>query len=153
MLDQLRSPAIPDVQLDANESISILLKTQLPIDATPAVSDSSSTPSPPRKLSIVDHATSTSQVSAFCRAVLARLVPHEFWGSGEIRIHNEKVICRNIDRFISLRRFESLSLHEVSQGTKVNNLFFHYCSHIRFHNSKLIMLSLQGLNGSHLQNL
>ena len=67
-------------------------------------------------------------VSAFCRAVFSRLLPSEFWGVGDTKAENEKAFLRNIDRFIQLRRFESLSLHEVSQGLKVivrpfNNYF------------------------------
>jgi telomerase reverse transcriptase len=68
----------------------------------------------------MERATPTAHVSAFCRAVLSHLIPRDFWGSGETQKHNEKVFHQNVDRFISLRRFESLSLHEVSQGTKVS---------------------------------
>ena len=73
----------------------------------------------PREPSIMDHAASTAEVSAFCRAVLRELIPHEFWGVREVQVHNEAVFHRNIDRFIGLRRFETLSLHEVSQRIKV----------------------------------
>jgi len=58
-------------------------------------------------------------VSAFCRAILSDLIPADLWGSGDVKSHNEQLFHQNIDRFISLRRFESLSLHEVSQGLKV----------------------------------
>lgn len=87
------------------------------------MSESSSPQLPAKKTSLIDHSTPTSQVSAFCRAVLAHLIPREFWGTGEIQVHNEKVLYRNVDRFIGLRRFENLSLHEVSQGRKVIHLF------------------------------
>ena len=78
---------------------------------------------PVRKPSMMDHATPASKVSAFCRAVLSALIPHEFWGSGGERSHNEAVFNRNVDRFIKLRRFENLSLHEVSQGLKASKAF------------------------------
>jgi len=73
----------------------------------------------PRKPSMMGNATSTAMVSAFCRAVLSSLIPADFWGRGDVKSHNERVFHQNVDRFISLRRFESLSLHEVSQGLKV----------------------------------
>ena len=73
----------------------------------------------PRKPSMMGNATSTAMVSAFCRAVLSNLIPADFWGRGDVKSHNERVFHQNVDRFISLRRFESLSLHEVSQGLKV----------------------------------
>jgi telomerase reverse transcriptase len=110
---------IPNGSLDANASSSLSLETQEPITTITTVSGASPSPLPPRKLSMVDYATSPSQVSAFCRAVVTRLIPHGFWGSGETQAHNEKIFYRNVDRFITLRRFESLSLHEVAQGTKV----------------------------------
>jgi telomerase reverse transcriptase len=59
-------------------------------------------------------------VSAFCRAVLSRLLPSDFWGVRDAKEANERVFLHNVDRFIELRRFESLSLHEVSQGLKVS---------------------------------
>jgi telomerase reverse transcriptase len=77
---------------------------------------------PLRKPSMMDHATPTSKVSAFCQAVLANLIPHEFWGSADAQAHNEGIFYRNVDRFIQLRRFESFSLHEVSQGIKSSSM-------------------------------
>jgi len=59
-------------------------------------------------------------VSAFCRAVLLRLIPSDFWGAGDTKAHNEKIFLRNVDRFIKLRRFETLSLHDVCQGLKAS---------------------------------
>lgn len=79
-------------------------------------------PSAPRKASMMDHATPTAKVSAFCRAVLSNIVPRGFWGSGDVQKHNEQVFLRNVHRFVTLRRFESLTLHEVSQGIKVSLL-------------------------------
>lgn len=68
---------------------------------------------------MMDYSTPTSRVSAFSRAVLSHLIPHGFWGSGDTRTENERVFHQNVDHFIKLRRFETLSLHEVSQGIKV----------------------------------
>ncbi len=71
------------------------------------------------EVSMVEYATPASDVSAFCRAVLARLIPHGFWGVGKEGEENQRVIMRQIDCFIHLRKFESLSLHLVSQRLKV----------------------------------
>lgn len=69
---------------------------------------------------MMDYATPAAMVSAYCRAVFLKLIPHGFWGIGEIQTHNEKIFYRNVHRFIELRRFESLSLHHVLQGMKVS---------------------------------
>lgn len=68
---------------------------------------------------IVDYAIPFANVSAFCRAVLGKLIPNDFWGQGVGGDHNREVIMHAIDRFIRLRRFESFTLHRVIQGLKV----------------------------------
>lgn len=70
--------------------------------------------------SIVELATAPSQVSAFCQAVLCKVIPSDFWGEGDTRQHNMTVFLRTVDHFIKLRRFESMSLHEISQDLKVS---------------------------------
>lgn len=64
-----------------------------------------------------DMACPTAHVSAFCRAVLAKVIPNAFWGSE----HNKRVIMFWVDQFISLRRFESLTLHQVTQKIQVRD--------------------------------
>ncbi len=105
-----------------NDFDSTDLKTQNSTIAhqTYALADGSSVNIPPRKSSEMDHATPSAMVSAFCRAVLSNLIPREFWGTGEVQIHNQRILYRNVGRFVELRRFESLSLHEVLQGMKVS---------------------------------
>lgn len=71
------------------------------------------------KLSLTDYATPASSVSAFCRAVLRKLIPPRFFGEGEIGAWNRNLVMNHADSFIKLRRFESLSLHEVCKGLKV----------------------------------
>ena len=73
----------------------------------------------PPKAPLVSQATPHADVSAFCQAVLSNLIPNRFWGTGSRGQENKNVIMRNIDRFVRLRRFESLSLHAVFQGLKV----------------------------------
>ena len=71
------------------------------------------------KSTFFDLATPHANVSAFCRAVLSKLIPDRFWGEGEQGQENKKIVLRNVDRFVTLRRFEPLSLHVVFQGLKV----------------------------------
>jgi hypothetical protein len=69
---------------------------------------------------LVAYTTSAAQVSAFCRSVIGNLVPHEFWGTGDTGSHNRSVLTHAIDRFTKLRRFESLTLHDICHGMKVS---------------------------------
>lgn len=69
------------------------------------------------------YGSSIANVSAFCRAVLRNIIPHDFWGTGDVQAHNEGTFHKNVDKFIGLRRFEALSLHEVIQGIKVNGVY------------------------------
>ncbi|KAH7072960.1 hypothetical protein BKA63DRAFT_54667 [Paraphoma chrysanthemicola] len=62
-----------------------------------------------------DMACSTADVSGFCRAVVARVIPNGFWGSD----NNKRTIMYWIDQFVSIRRFESLTLHQVTQNIEV----------------------------------
>ena len=72
--------------------------------------------------SLVEIATPAAQVSAFCQAVLAKIIPNEFWGTGQAMAHNKATVLQKVDHFVKLRRYETMSLHEVMQGLKVNPL-------------------------------
>ncbi|CAI6341564.1 unnamed protein product [Periconia digitata] len=65
-----------------------------------------------------DLACPTAQVSAFCRAVMAKVIPHGFWGCD----HNRRIITYWVDQFICLRKFESLNLHQVTQKLQISTL-------------------------------
>ncbi|KAK7738484.1 Telomerase reverse transcriptase [Cytospora paraplurivora] len=69
--------------------------------------------------SLIDLAIPVSKVSAFCQAALAKIIPREFWGHDEVQAHNWRIFLRKVDNFIRLRRFETISLHEVIQGFKI----------------------------------
>lgn len=73
--------------------------------------------------SIFDLATPAANISAFCQAVLKKIVPSGFWGSGSAAEHNETLFLKKVDHFILLRRFEGMSLHEVMQGMNVSYTF------------------------------
>jgi telomerase reverse transcriptase len=72
-----------------------------------------------QKPCLMDYATPTSSVSAFCRSSLQRLVPNGFWGIGEGGASNRRAVLKHVDKFVRMSRFESLSLHEVCKGLKV----------------------------------
>jgi telomerase reverse transcriptase len=42
-------------------------------------------------------------------------VPDGFWGGD----HNKRMIMKAVDQFVQLRKFESLTLHQVTQGLQV----------------------------------
>lgn len=107
---------------------STAFDTQLSTHMPNITTNSTSLTSPaeeivPRKPSFMDHATATDHVSAFCRSVLSNLLPDEFWGDGETQSHNKLQLMKAVDQFIGLRRFESLSLHDVVQGMRVCSSF------------------------------
>lgn len=70
-------------------------------------------------VSLIPFATPTADVSAFCRAVLSKIIPRAFWGDGPEGSRNQAVVMQNANQFIHLGRHERLSLHTVSQGLKV----------------------------------
>lgn len=69
---------------------------------------------------IIDLATPSAEVSAFCQAVISRIVPNDFLGNDDVQMHNKSHLLKSIDSFVRLRRFESMSLHEVMQDMKVS---------------------------------
>ena len=71
------------------------------------------------KGNFTDLATPTSQVSAFCRAILLKIVPKSFWGLGKEGSENQRNVMLHVDRFVHLRRFETVTLHTVCQRLKV----------------------------------
>ena len=64
-------------------------------------------------------ATPAANVSAFCRAVLKRTLPKDMFGAGDSGGGNWRHIWTTLDRFVKMRRFETLSLHGVCHGMKV----------------------------------
>ncbi|PTB67108.1 hypothetical protein BBK36DRAFT_1088057, partial [Trichoderma citrinoviride] len=72
----------------------------------------------PEYESLVELACPVACVSAFCQAALSKIIPDSFWGN-EKNCHNKAVFLRKVDHFIKLRRFETISLHEIAQDFKV----------------------------------
>ena len=78
-------------------------------------------PMPYMKPASLEYASSVGEVSAFVHGAVGRVIPTKFLGGD----HNQKVLKGHIDRFIRLRKFERLSLHDVMQCLKV----FSTCSY------------------------
>ncbi|KAB2578511.1 Telomerase reverse transcriptase [Lasiodiplodia theobromae] len=72
-----------------------------------------------QQVCFTDMATPEHQVEAFCRAVMKKVVPKRLWGEGETQAHNSHVFLAQVGRFVRLRRFETLTLHEVMQDMKI----------------------------------
>ncbi|KAL2018698.1 hypothetical protein VTK56DRAFT_472 [Thermocarpiscus australiensis] len=73
--------------------------------------------------SLTELATPVSSVSAFCQAVMSKVIPNDFWGQvPSIQEHNKACFLKKVHHFIHLRRFESMCLHEVMQGMKVRDI-------------------------------
>lgn len=64
-------------------------------------------------------ATAHSDVSSFCRAALSKLIPNDLWGASTDGLNNKNIVMKNVDQFVRLRKYETLSLHSVFQGIKV----------------------------------
>ena len=100
------------------------LRTQKPL--SPPTPNPAQPPEPtelearPKRLHVIDHATPVAKVSAFCRSVLSRIIPDVFWGVGEDQAHNKQLFMANVDHFVKLRRFESITLHDVMHGIKIS---------------------------------
>jgi len=69
--------------------------------------------------SIFELATPVSSVSAFCQAVFSKIIPHELWAGDLDQEHNRGCFLKNVDSFIRLRRYETMCLHDFTQGMRV----------------------------------
>ncbi|KAG2387389.1 hypothetical protein C9374_001721 [Naegleria lovaniensis] len=67
---------------------------------------------------LVNMTQSYDKVSQFIKSTCKKLIPFELFGSQ----HNMNVIFHNIDRIVSLGRYETLTLHELMQNIKVNDM-------------------------------
>jgi telomerase reverse transcriptase len=61
-------------------------------------------------------------VSAFCRAAIRRVFPPEIFGDHAGKTGNSAAIMRCVDSFVRLRRYETISLHEVMQDISLSDI-------------------------------
>lgn len=71
-----------------------------------------------RDVSLIPYVTGPVDVAAFCCASLKSILPEDAFGVGKDGEQNWASVLSHVDRFIYLRRYETISLHEVSQGLK-----------------------------------
>lgn len=76
-------------------------------------------PNQPSSTPIVGYATPAANVSAFCQSAMRKLLPRNALGVGVDGARNFSNFMASVDRYLKMRRFESLSLHEVIQGIKL----------------------------------
>ncbi|KAE8444198.1 hypothetical protein EG329_000795 [Mollisiaceae sp. DMI_Dod_QoI] len=92
---QLSKHALLEISQTTNRTAK--LKSQMPVARDQSAGFSTQATIPARKPSMMDHATPSAMVSAFCRAALAHLVPSGFWGSGATATQNKRVFEQNVD--------------------------------------------------------
>lgn len=73
----------------------------------------------PKTFDMTTLSTSPESVSSFVQSVFRHILPHELFGQGQDGVLNLESVMHQVDVFIKLRRFETLSLHTVVQGIKV----------------------------------
>ncbi|KAI7488359.1 hypothetical protein KC351_g2021, partial [Hortaea werneckii] len=66
----------------------------------------------------VSYATSESRISAFCRAAIMTVFPKELWGG----LANRRIVLRNVDSFVRMRKYESMSMHDVLQPLQITDI-------------------------------
>ena len=99
--------------LVTQSSLKMSIGTMLP--ATSTMQSAENAPA-----TLVDYATSHSAVSSFCQSVVTKLLPEDALGRGAAGEQNTRSLMASVDRFVRMRRFESLSLHQITQGLKIS---------------------------------
>lgn len=74
------------------------------------------------KPSTFDQASSHASVSAFCRAVIRNVFPRDTFGKTGSRSNSFDAVMHCIDKFVCLRRYETLSLHDIIQGIVIKDI-------------------------------
>ena len=117
-----RSVGPGDDRLTPDQSLLSAPKTQMTASNPPNTMTTTSSIRESAKFprgSIMQYATSTGQVSAFCQAVLRRILPRDALGTGQEGEENRNKLMRWVDHFIKMRRNETLNLHVTLQGIKI----------------------------------
>ncbi|KIW30624.1 uncharacterized protein PV07_06357 [Cladophialophora immunda] len=101
---------------------SELFSTQIERSGMPRLNSDTVFSSKDGDSSFSAHATPSSRVSAFCRSVISHLLPRHTFGSGPGGQQNHVVMMNRIDKFVRMRRFETMSLHEALQGIHLTSI-------------------------------
>lgn len=87
------------------------VSTQIPPAAT---FDPSSEDHPSHNAWFMEFVCSHKEISSFAIAATSQVIPKDFWGSS----HNYQQIKNQIANFVSCRRYESVTLHTISQNLR-----------------------------------
>jgi len=110
----------PDAYSSSAPTHSLRTQIKPPPDSLPPTTNVTSTEE--NEASFLPYATPAEHVSSFCRAVLVKLLPKDTFGSGSDGSNNWHKIMHHLHTFISMRRFETVNLHELVQGLKVKSV-------------------------------
>ena len=96
----------------------------------PVYTSQACSPNKASERSLTELACSPQDVSAFCRAIIKKVIPSEIWGDGGAKLQNEKSIMHCVDRFVRMRKFESPTMLEAVEGIKVSiySIYENCCS-------------------------
>ncbi|KAK6357467.1 hypothetical protein TWF718_001777 [Orbilia javanica] len=100
-----------------SRSIRTSLQGTIPITPLKKTDPGELSPQDPMLL----YTTSSHSVYAFIRAVISNIIPLELWGTGKSVLKTREVFFRHMESFVKLRRYETLSLHNVMQGFKLTD--------------------------------
>lgn len=106
-----------------DESVQCVMKTQLTASLPSYTMMTTSSIHEAAKAvpgSIMQYATPTVQVFAFCQAVLRHVLPRDAFGTGLEGKANRDRLIRWVGRFITMGRNETLNLHTIVQGIKIS---------------------------------
>ena len=103
-------------RLHARCSYTELLRNYCPLTINSDIQDDSGEIS---QVNFLNFATPGSHVSAFCRSMIAKTIPFEYWGDGKTATNNRSLVLFHIDHFIRARKYETLTLHKIMDRLKV----------------------------------
>ena len=97
-------------------------KTQLSVELSAVDAPEHESQHEDIETSFIPYTTPTNRVVNFITAAVKNILPKKAFGTGKKGHDNWHHILRWIQRFIHMRRFESMSLHEVVQGISLKSI-------------------------------
>lgn len=81
--------------------------------------------------SLLPFVTPASSVAAFCIAALGQILPRDALGRGPAGANNVGVVQRHIYEFVTARKTESTTMHELVQGLNLKSISWLTCPHLK----------------------
>ena len=100
-----------EAPLPPHASINNTMNVNIPTTTAPP-------PTPPNLQSLSTCFVPQNQVTGFVWAVVRRIVPGALLGDKQ----NRRALHQSIRRFVSLRRYEQMNVHQIMQGQKTSGL-------------------------------